>query len=188
MAFSFHAQRAQCLPLFAPRPPTLCTKMSACHAGCWPAAERSLTATEAFGRFKGPESGPSVSGTSAVAGRACQSMMAPPIPTVLGISALAICVQALCFINISMRRNCWPSPKPPHPVLGKGTILARYVPPWLRSTTTSSCPYDGVVLLWTSFDRAPSASPLQEEGGRVALCRAGSAPQLNALRRDGSME
>ena len=55
--------------------------------------------------------------------------------------------------------------------LGKGTILARYVPPWLRSTTTSSCPYDGVVLLWTSFDRAPSASPLQEEGGRVALLR-----------------
>ena len=33
------------------------------------------------------------------------------------------------------------------------------------------CPYDGVVLLWTSFDRAPSAFPLQEEGGRVALLR-----------------
>ena len=55
--------------------------------------------------------------------------------------------------------------------LGKGAILARYVPPWLRSTTTSSCPYDDVVFLWTSIDRAPSASPLQEEGGRVALLR-----------------
>ena len=139
--------------------------------GCWPAAERSLKATEAFGRFKGPESGPSASGTSDVAVRTCQSMAAPPIPTVSGDSALVICVQDLRWFNISMRRNCWPYPKPPQPVLGKGTILARYVPPWLRSTTTSSCPYDGVVFLWTSFDRAPSASPLQEEGGRVALLR-----------------
>ena len=77
--------------------------------------------------------------------------------------------------------------------LGKGTILARYVLPWLRSTTTSFGPYDGVVLLWTSFDRAPSASPLQEEGGRVALLRLSfqlprAACAVTAIVRDARKE
>jgi len=54
---------------------------------------------------------------------------------------------------------------------GEGNNSSEMCPALAPLDDDELCPYDGVVLLWTSFDRAPSASPLQEEGGRVALLR-----------------
>ena len=55
-----------------------------------------------------------------------------------------MCAGSLMFQHIDAAQLL-ALPKAAPSRLGKGTILARYVPPWLRSTTPSSCPYDCVV-------------------------------------------